>query len=123
MRPLAIASLLLTAACAAQGVASCPESSAWPVSPKSLSRRVDIGDIPREVMNSRTFTDLAGAPKEAMQGWIDGQVALLKAKLQPGDQVWFYREEKCDRCGWYREGYIVVRGCSAVAELTTSDEM
>jgi len=74
-------------------------------------------------MNSESYRDLLGEPRDALQKWIDDQVADFRRKLAPGDQVWFYREEKCDHCGWYREGYLGVRGCAVVAELNTLEDM
>jgi hypothetical protein len=121
MKWLALAPLVLLASCASRGVTSCPEDSSWPVSPKSLTRRVDVNHISSEFMGSPLFVGLAAEPRAAMQKWIDGEVANLTSKLQPGDEVWFYREEKC--CGWFREGYVAIRGCAVVAELNTLEDM
>lgn len=47
----------------------------------------------------------------------------MRAKAQPNDELWYFREEKCPGCGWYREGYALIRGCSIIDEITLSDAM
>jgi hypothetical protein len=123
MRIMALAPLLLAAACASREATSCPGAPSWPVSPKSLARRVNVDEISTAFMRSPELADLSGESRDAAQKWIDGEVSKLVSKLQPGDQVWFYREEKCNQCGWFREGYVAIRGCEFVAELNTLEEM
>lgn len=73
--------------------------------------------------------DLDGEPKlpESARGgavkWIENEIARVSSKRQPGDELWHFREEKCDHCHWYREGYALIRGCEIVDEITISDDM
>ena len=55
--------------------------------------------------------------------WVDREIAKLRQRMLPGDEVWYFREEKCPNCHWYREGYALIRGCRVVEEITLNDDM
>ncbi len=66
---------------------------------------------------------LPEAARAGAMKWIDDEIARVSGKRQSGDELWHFREEKCDHCQWYREGYALIRGCEIVDEITISDDM
>ena len=73
-----------------------------------------------------TLVDINSVPVAARAGvieWVDKEIARLRAERQEGDEVWYFREEKCSGCKWYREGYALVRGCRIVDDVTLTDDM
>ncbi|HEX3577927.1 MAG TPA: hypothetical protein VHY33_05115 [Thermoanaerobaculia bacterium] len=72
------------------------------------------------------IVDIGTVPAAAQAGvvkWIDDEVLRLSAKRLPGDELFYFREEKCDKCHWFREGYVLIRGCDVVDQITLSDDM
>lgn len=89
------------------------------------SRRAQLDEVRARYLKD-VEPDLAGVPAEARVGvveWIDDEVSRLSGQYRPGDELWYFREEKCPGCGWYRSGYALVRGCEVVDEIIISDEM
>lgn len=88
-----------------------------------VAERATLEDVKPRYLR---MVEIATVPATAQPGviaWIDDEIARVRAKAQPHDQVWYFREEKCARCGWYREGYALVRGCTVIDEITLSDDM
>jgi|SRR5947199_9741004 len=54
---------------------------------------------------------------------IDREVSRLSALRLPGDELWYFREEKCNGCHLYREGFALIRDCNVVSEITLADDM
>ena len=86
-----------------------------------LVRRVEPEDIRIEYLAAVDAASLAGEPRKGVEEWIDQEVRQLESKMHLGDQLYFYRYEKC--CGWYREGYVAVRGECIVGEINTREDM
>jgi hypothetical protein len=87
------------------------------------SHLADIGDIKTRYLK---IVDLQSVPVAARAGvveWIDNEVNKLAAQQKAGDQLWYFREEKCPGCHWYREGFALVRGCEIVDTVTLNDDM
>src|SRR5438477_3164255 len=99
---VAIGLALAIIGCASSRASSCPETPDWPASPKSLVRQVAVDAIPGEFMDRELNRTTTGKMRESLEQFAVEETAKLKSKLQPGDQVWFYREEKCSGCGWFR---------------------
>jgi hypothetical protein len=107
--------------CSAIKRSDCPATE-W-LRSTTVAKRAVIADIRPKYLS---LVDLSGLPEPAREGvfaWIDTEVARLESKIRTGDELWYFREEKCLGCGWYREGYALVRGCIVVDEATLSDEM
>ena len=84
--------------------------SKWAVAPERLVRLETIADAERNQTTSGV--SFGGAHRE----WED-----LKAKLQPGDQLWSFTAPH--RSGLYgaHEGYVVMRGCQQVLSMSWWD--
>ena len=87
----------------------------------SLIRRVSFAQIRAEYLQEVEAATLPPEPRKGIEAWIDDQIAALRSRIQPGDEIWYYKYEKC--CGWYRAGYVALRvGCS-VFEINTREDM
>ena len=121
-RDLALAAVAIATVCACSTYPrSCPENDSWPASPKSLVRQTSLAEIRHK--ESEELAPLAGPARDALQRQLDHEIAQFESKLQPGDQIWFYRERKCDHCTWYREGYLALRECALVGIVLAQEDM
>jgi hypothetical protein len=88
-------------------------------------RRESTMSMPNEKSFLKSF-QLETLPAEARAD-IENQFAVQFAKLSAapagGATIWSFRSEKCPGCGWYRAGYVALRGCQIVEKVETSDDM
>lgn len=123
MRIAYAVSLLLmcsTFGCISQRV---PCTSRTRLAAAAEARRATLGDVkPRYLSIVEMDTVPAGA-RGGVEAWVDQEIGRVRAKAQPNDELWYFREEKCSGCGWYRAGYALIRGCVIVDEITLSDDM
>jgi hypothetical protein len=122
LRTLLIAIVLFSASCASQGKCGARE---W-LARAEVSHPSSYSAIRKQYLASVRLDEMKTLPEAARQGviaWIDGQIDRLKRQQQAGDELWYFNEEKCPRCGWYREGLALVRGCDVVDEITIKDDM
>jgi len=123
---LAIPSLILLAIAIAFGGCAtrpprCPEMRADSSRGERLERVTSPEAALAELLTEMELESLPQAAQEYVRKQMSDDFDRLVAKKQPADGLWRYRLEKC--CGWYTEGFRVLRGCETVAELVTSDEM
>ena len=88
-----------------------------------VTKRATLDEVKPKYLS---IVETATIPEVAQTGvvaWIDNEIERFRAEAQPNDEVWYFREEKCPGCRWYREGYALVRGCIVVDEITLSDDM
>lgn len=124
MRWLVMTLVLIAASCASQKASSCG-SRDWLASAHT-SRPSSYSDIRERYLAAVRLDDMKTLPEAARQGviaWIDDEIARLRGKQQAGDELWYFYEEKCPGCGWYREGLALIRGCTVVDEITIRDDM
>jgi hypothetical protein len=89
---------------------------------RSLVRSVTTKQIRAEYLADVDAAHFPPVQKRAIEEWIDGEIAKLKSAMRKGDEIWFYRYEKCPGCHWYRSGYVVMHGRCAIFDLNTRDE-
>lgn len=116
-----VASLMLCAGCASRMQGTC-DAKEW-LGRIVVAKRAAIDDVKPKYLSIVDFATLPDASKPGVLEWIDGEVRRIQAEARPGDEVWYFREEKCRGCRWYREGYALIRGCTVVDEVTLSDDM
>jgi hypothetical protein len=90
------------------------------------SRLSSYSDIRGRYLAAAKLDETKTLPEAARQGvivWIDNEIARLRGKEKAGDELWYFYEEKCPRCGWYREGLALIRGCTVVDEIAIRDDM
>jgi hypothetical protein len=90
------------------------------------AKLAQMADVKPRYLKEVALEKMPSLPEEARAGvvaWIDSEVTRVSAKQQPGDELWYFREEKCPNCHWYREGYALIRGCEVVDEITIRDDM
>jgi hypothetical protein len=113
-------------------LASCKSTSAAPSCPSKdwlasavTARQSSFAEI-KTIYLQHADLEHKKLPQSARDGviaWIDNEISKLRAKQEPGDQLWYFREEKCQGCYWYREGLALVRACRVIDEITISDDM
>ena len=117
--------LLLTSvgllACSSTGQDQCAARQ-W-LAAAIVARRATLADVKPKYLSIVEIEAIPDAAQAGVVAWVDDEVARLRAKAQPHDQVWYFREEKCPGRSWYREGYALARGCTVVDEITLSDDM
>lgn len=89
----------------------------------TVARRTTLDDVKPKYLSMVQIASIPDGAQPGVVAWIDEEVTRVRAKAQPQDEVWYFREEKCPGCGWYREGYALVRGCTVVDEITLRDDM
>src|SRR3954453_13954367 len=123
MRPAAFLLMLSAGACA---FSRAPfENCAAHV---RLKNAIDSRHSTFEEIKSRYLkkVDVDSVPQRARGSvveWIDKEIARLSMERRAGDELWYLREEKCNNCHWFREGYVLIRGCEIVDEIILSDDM
>jgi hypothetical protein len=60
---------------------------------------------------------------QSLLEWLDGEIARLKAAQRPSDELWLRRERKDPNMPWYRDTYLLVRGCKVVGVVETREDM
>ncbi len=88
-----------------------------------VAKRATLDEVKAKYLSIIDIGSVPAAAQPGVVSWIDEEVRRLHEKAQPRDEVWYFREEKCPRCGWYREGYALIRDCMVVDEITLSDDM
>lgn len=89
----------------------------------SLIRKVTLAEAKRDWLAEM---ELGTLPLEAQTGVIksvEESIEKFRAKTLPTDELWRYKYEKCDRCGWYTDGVVALRRSCIAAELTMKDDM
>jgi len=89
----------------------------------ALIRRVTTDQIRAEYLADVNAAQMPPVLRKVIEEWIDAEIAKLKSAMTEGDELWFYRYEKCPGCHWYRSGYVVMHGRCAVFDLNTCDQM
>jgi len=89
----------------------------------AVAKRSGLAEIKKTYLEDVGLETLPEAARPGVVAWVDGEVARLQSKETAGDEVWYFREEKCPGCGWYREGFALVRGCTVIDEVTLKDDM
>lgn len=88
-----------------------------------LIRKVTLAEAQRKWIATMELETL---PPEAQAGVIkslEDSIEKFRTRTLPTDELWTYRYEKCDGCGWYTEGVVALRGSCIGAELTMKDDM
>ena len=116
---IALLSLLLAATCTP--ATRCRDD--WSIPADSLQRRIDSIPAERAAFVETLTASLPPEGRAAVENLFDDGFETLRAEQANGAEIWSFRYEKCPGCGWYRAGYVAVRGCRIVFELETSDEM
>jgi hypothetical protein len=120
MRALAtIALALIVASCSSRPRCNARE---W-LSSAVVARRAALADVKNKYLKDVELKTLPEAARAGVLAWVDSEVARFQSKETAGDELWYFREEKCPGCGWYREGFALVRGCTVVDEITLKDDM
>lgn len=91
------------------------------LTPETLIRRVSFDQIRAEYLEAVEAATLPPEPRSGVEAWIDDQIAAMRSQFRPGDEIWYYKYEKC--CGWYRAGYVVIRNGCPVFEINTREDM
>jgi hypothetical protein len=86
-------------------------------------RRSTFDEIKPRYLKTVDIDSLPAVARRGVIDWVDKEVARLSAERKTGDEIFYFREEKCANCHWFREGYILIRGCDIVDEITLSDDM
>jgi hypothetical protein len=120
MRALATAALaLIVTSCASQPRCTARE---W-LSSAVLARPAAFAEIKKQYLEDVKLETVPEAARPGVVAWVDGEISRVHSKERAGDQLWYFREKKCPDCGWYREGFALVRDCSVVDEITLKDDM
>jgi hypothetical protein len=120
MRAVATISLaLILASCASPPHCTARE---W-LSAAVVAKRSAFVEIKKKYLKDVELEALPEAARPGVVAWVDGEIARVQSKEQAGDELWYFREEKCPDCGWYREGFALVRGCNVIDEITLKDDM
>ncbi len=82
-----------------------------------------MADVKPRYFSIVEIDTIPDAAHDGVEAWIDEEIRRVGAKAEPDDELWYFREEKCPGCGWYREGYVLIRGCAIVDEIILSDDM
>jgi|SRR6185436_10659490 len=114
-----IALALIVASCAAQPRCIARDWLSFAV----VAKRADFVEIKKQYLHDVKLQTLPEAARPGVVAWVDGEIARVQSKEAAGDELWYFREEKCPGCGWYREGFALVRGCRVVDEITLKDDM
>ncbi len=122
MKITSILLVLSALSCASGPAADRCSVKAW-LNTALQAQRSQFEDIKPRYLKIVDIETVPEAARPAGIEWIDKEVAKLSAEQKPGDELWYFREDKCSGCHWYREGYVLVRGCEVVDELTLSDVM
>lgn len=120
MRRLALALILSSTvmSCVSVGPARCGDGE---FTPETLIRRVSLDQIRAEYLEAVEAATLPPEPRRGVEAWIDDQIASMRSRIRPGDEIWYYKYEKC--CGWYRAGYVAIRSGCPVFEINTREDM
>lgn len=114
--------VFLLCSCRSIVLPSCTEgTNDGGIETSNLIRRVRIDDVARETKLALEVDTVTGEARDALVEWVDQQAEDLRSQIQPGDELWLYRMEKC--CGWYREGYALIRGHCLVADFNIREDM
>jgi len=120
MRAVAAISLaFIVASCASRPSCSARE---W-LSSAVVAKRSAFVEIKKQYLEDVDLETLPEAARPGVVAWVDGEIARVHSKEKAGDELWYFREEKCPGCGWYREGFALVRGCNVIDEITLKDDM
>lgn len=90
---------------------------------EAFQRRIESVAAERDAFMERLGEGLPPEGRAAIANLFDEEFERLAAAETRGDQIWFWREEKCPGCGWYRDGYAAIRDCRVTYRFTASDEM
>ena len=99
----------------------CRDISSWLASPESLVRRTTAADARKQFLEDVALDELPAALDKVQEQWFDEEWAKQFGALRDGDELWYYAEEKGDT-GWWRKGYVALRGCVVVGEMTTLED-
>ena len=124
MRTVAIVLGIVFLSCASARPHHC-EARDW-LSHAMTAKPTTYDDIERQYLREVNLDAMPTLPPEAREGvmaWIHGEIRRVQGKQRAGDELWYFREEKCPGCHWYREGLALVRGCTVVDEIVISDDM
>lgn len=117
--------LSLLLACLAFGCtarpAPCP-ATAW-LATAVEAKRATLDDVKPRYLSMVGIETVPAGARAGVEAWVDEEVRRVRAEAQPNDALWYFRVEKCAGCGWYREGYALIRGCAVVDEITLLDAM
>jgi hypothetical protein len=114
-----IALALIVASCSSRPRCHVRE---W-LSSAVVAKRASFEDVKNKYLKDVELETLPEAARPGVVAWVDGEVARVQSRETAGDELWYFREEKCPGCGWYREGFALVRGCTVVDEITLKDDM
>lgn len=117
-----IGALSFCAACASVPQAGPCEAKEW-LGTIRVAKRASIADVKPKYLSIVDIKTAPAAAKEGVLQWIDVELRRIENEIRPSDEIWYFREEKCPGCGWYREGYSLIRGCTIVDEITLSDDV
>jgi hypothetical protein len=115
-------SLLMLAAwsCASRVAVTPCVARVWRSS-LALSKPSELSDIKRQYIENEKIERFSDEIRSRLVRQLDNQVAHLLAARRPGDELWYFRERKCAGCGWYGEGFALVRGCDVIDKINFSD--
>jgi hypothetical protein len=110
---------LIVASCASRPRCSARE---W-LSSAVVAKHAAFSEIKKQYLGDVELETLPEAARPGVVAWVDREIARVLSKQVAGDELWYFREEKCPGCGWYREGFALVRGCDVIDEITIEDDM
>ena len=87
------------------------------------AHRATIDDVKPRYLSIVEIDTLPASARHGVEAWADSEIRRVRTKVQPTDELWYLREEKCSGCGWYRESYALIRGCAIVDEITLREDM
>ncbi len=103
-------------------VLDCPRklTDEWAVPRTALVEPVTRDEARAGLLNRTVLPDNSAEGRLQLEEWFDRVWPGFEAQAEPGDEIWFYRHLD-PMIGW-REGFVLIRDCTIVAEMTTRND-